>query len=270
MARTISSAAVAAVIAAIVVLALQGDEDSSFGGATTQGAAGESAEAVRHLREEFATERTERMALAARVARLEESARTTRAAEPEATAQIERAEPAAVSSRPSERRFPEDRLLAAGFSRAEVRAYRERMDGIELERLYLRDRAAREGWLGTSRYARESGELSQALLETRNEFGDELYDWTLYASGRPNRVIVAEVMDGSPAASAGLEEGDVLVRYGDRNIFNAMELREETLAGRAGENTGVEVVRRGERLRIFVPRGPLGVRTDMVLREPTG
>ncbi len=166
--------------------------------------------------------------------------------------------------------FPEEQLIAAGFPRAEVRAYRERVDQIELDRLYLRDRAAREGWLDTPRYARESSTLFRELLGTREEFGDELYDWTLYSSGHPNRVQVSEVMQGSAAESVGLRAGDVVVRYGDQAIFNPMELREATLDGDAGAQTAVEVRRGEELIRVFVPRGPLGVRTDVVTREPTG
>jgi membrane-associated protease RseP (regulator of RpoE activity) len=164
--------------------------------------------------------------------------------------------------------FPEEALLDAGFDASEVSAYRRRVDEIELERLYLRDRAAREGWLDTARYARESAELSQGLVDMRDEFGEELYDWTLFASGHPNRVQVSAVMEGSPAAEAGLEPGDLLFRYGERRIFTPMELRQETQQGEAGETTPVEFLRDGEAQRLFVPRGPLGIRTQMVVREP--
>ena len=75
-------------------------------------------------------------------------------------------------------------------------------------------------------------------------------------------------MTGSPAADAGLERGDLLLSYGERRIFDPMELREQTLAGDAGGLTEVELLRDGQVLRVFVPRGPLGIRTTPATREP--
>ncbi len=271
MIKTLFTATVAAVVATTLALGLRSDGAEGSRPAVTSSPqpAEAAAEAVRLLRNELAQERSARIALEARVAEIEGRSSVEFASEPaESAAPVEGERLRARSS--IGQSFPEDALLEAGFARAEVQAYRERVDGIELERLYLRDRATREGWVDTPRYRRESGELFQALRDTREEFGDELYDWTLYSSGHPNRVRVGEVMEGSPADLAGLEIGDLLVRYGERKIFSPMELRAETTAGVAGETMPVEVARQGEILRLFVPRGPLGIRTDMDVQQPAG
>jgi hypothetical protein len=165
-------------------------------------------------------------------------------------------------------RLDDEALLDAGFTRSEVAAFRTRMDDIQLERLYLRDRAAREGWLATRRYMEESRALDDQLSSAREEFGDELYDWAMYSTGRANRVQVAEVMEGSAAAEAGLAPGDVIYSYADRRIFSGGELRDETTAGTAGETTPVDVARDGDSLRVYVPRGPLGIIVEPSSQEP--
>jgi hypothetical protein len=165
-------------------------------------------------------------------------------------------------------RLGDEALLDAGFTRSEVAAFRTRMDDIQLERLYLRDRAAREGWLATRRYMEERRALDDQLSGAREEFGDELYDWAMYSTGRANRVQVTEVMEGSAAAEAGLAPGDVIYSYADRRIFSGGELRGETAAGTAGETTPIDVVRDGESLRVYVPRGPLGIIFEPSSQEP--
>ena len=163
-----------------------------------------------------------------------------------------------------------DRLLAAGFRRDEVERFRARVDEIELARLALRDRATREGWLETPRFLQESRALNASLTGLRSEFGDALYDWVLYTTGHPNRVAVAEVLTGSAAESAGLARGDVILRYDDVLMLDAGALRDATVTGRPGELVAVEVQRQGESgpLRIFVPRGPIGVRLAPAALEP--
>ncbi len=276
------SLAIGAVLATAVALRLslggepegatRAEADRMARGENAAGAAAVSADTIRRLEEELRDERAQRLALAERVARLELQLPVA-PSEVSAAPENREAEPAERAPRGSPgigSSFPEARLLEAGFARAEVAAYRERIDQIELDRLFLRDQASREGWLDTPRYAEERAALSQARRDTREEFGDELYDWALFASGRPNRVRVSEVMQGSPAAAAGLEAGDILVRYGERKIFNPRELRQQTLAGDAGAPTEVEILRLGEPPRVFLPRGPLGIRTDPIVREPAG
>jgi len=156
--------------------------------------------------------------------------------------------------------FDEQALRDAGFGERETHELRARMENLALERLYLRDRAVREGWASSPRFAGEMGTLDAKTRGLRDELGDERYDWLLYASGQSNRVVVQSVMDSSPASTAGIQPGDSILTYDGSRLFDASTLRDATTQGRAGESVPVEVSRGGETLRLFVPRGPLGVR----------
>lgn len=164
--------------------------------------------------------------------------------------------------------FDPEPLLAAGFFQRDVEAYAEALDDVELRRLALRDRAAREGWIQTPRYAAESRDLSAELVAAREAYGEEFSDWALFASGQPNRLRIGDVISGSPAAAAGLEPGDILERYADSRILALADLHELTIAGRSGETTSIEVLRNGSVFRFTIPRGPLGVRVDPTHQEP--
>ena len=166
--------------------------------------------------------------------------------------------------------FSSDRLIAAGFRRDDVDRFRSRLDEIEMKQLVLRDQATREGWLETPRFAEESQSLAGEFLGLRGEFDEPLYDWVLYSTGHPNRVAVRDVISGGAGESAGLQRGDVIVRYDDRLVLSANELRDATTAGRAGELIALEVQRDGETAprRIFVPRGPIGINLAPTALQP--
>lgn len=164
--------------------------------------------------------------------------------------------------------FDEAALLAAGFDPEDLEALRERLDAIALERLYLQDAAEREGWRGTRRWREERLALDAALYGLREEFGEELFDWGLYASERPNRVQVKSVLRGSAAERAGIEAGDVIVAYDDQRIFRGKDLRAAVESGRPGQSTEVRVLRDGSTHRVFVPGGPLGVRFEPTVMRP--
>lgn len=160
-------------------------------------------------------------------------------------------------------------LVEAGFSESDARALRDAYETLQMEQLYLRDRAAREGWNLGDRLGEELAALAEREEALADDYGDEAYDWVLYATGRPNRVTVRDVFAESPAANAGLAEGDVLVRYDDRRVRSSIELRNATTEGVAGEWVDVEILRAGKRERLRLPRGPLGILLDVSSSEPT-
>ena len=164
--------------------------------------------------------------------------------------------------------FDEQSLVDAGFDPREAARLREATEQLELEQLYLRDRAVREGWAGTPRFAEEARALDARGRALREELGDDRYDWLLFASGRPNRVIVQSVMERSPAGDAGLLAGDAILSYGGTRLFDVSALRDATTGGRPGESVPVDVARGGERIRLYVPRGPLGVRLEELRQRP--
>jgi len=70
---------------------------------------------------------------------------------------------------------------------------------------------------------------------------------------------VDSVFGQSAAGEAGLEPGDVIVRYADARVFNGRELRDATIEGQAGELVALDYERDGESRRVYVPRGPIGI-----------
>ena len=151
-----------------------------------------------------------------------------------------------------------DELADAGYERGDVESFLRLRDEVDLDQLYLRDRAAREGWLGTERFSEEREILDSEVRDLEREVGDDFGDWMRYASGRPNRVSITEVMGGSPASDAGLRSGDVLLAYDGDRILDVGDLRRGTTAGRAGEPTEVRVMRDGRVLNVDLPRGRWG------------
>ena len=161
--------------------------------------------------------------------------------------------------------FDASRLTDAGMDERRAEWLRERFESLQMEELYLRDQATRDRWIHRPRYARELRALRE---ETRAAIGDEDYDSMLYASGRHNRVLLSDVLQNSPAAAAGIQAGDVLLQYGDRPIYDIRDLLAETASGELGETAAVDVERDGERLRLYVERGPLGARIQPLRRPP--
>jgi putative serine protease PepD len=63
---------------------------------------------------------------------------------------------------------------------------------------------------------------------------------------------VQNVADGGPAAKAGISEGDVIVRVGDRSVGSADELVVAVQQHRVGDTVPVELLRDGKKLTVQV------------------
>ena len=159
----------------------------------------------------------------------------------------------------------EDRFLAAGFDPVSAAELKKRADEIEMDRLYLRHRARREGWHRTPEYDDAVRELRQGM---KNELGEDTYDRFLYASERSNRLLVDSVMESSPAQQTGLQPGDIIFRYDGSRVFSYRDLRDATSRGELGETVPVEIRRGAEILEVELPRGPLGVSLDRTTVQP--
>ena len=161
-----------------------------------------------------------------------------------------------------------DNLIKGGIDSVLAADIVRRKNEYELKLLELRDRAAREGYLGSGQYQRELNALMSQNVELRDEIGDDAYDQYLYATGQHNRVRIASVMMGSPAEQAGLKTGDMILSYNDRPMFSWNELQGATTQGERGEYVNVSVIRNGQLLNLWVPRGPLGVRLGTIRVRP--
>jgi C-terminal processing protease CtpA/Prc len=164
--------------------------------------------------------------------------------------------------------FNQQALIDAGVDAATAESIKSRFESQELEKLYLRDQATREGWYGSRRYRNELQALDAQTGDLQKELGDEAYAAYLYATGQPNQVKVQSVLANSSAATAGIQANDQILRYGEQRIYNWRDLRTATTQGNPDESVSVEVIREGKRLQLYVQRGPLGIRMNSISTAP--
>jgi serine protease DegQ len=69
---------------------------------------------------------------------------------------------------------------------------------------------------------------------------------------RANGVLVQEVVPGGPAADAGIQPGDVLIRMGDRELEGVEDFLDEVRARKPGDKVGVTVLRGGQERQVEV------------------
>jgi C-terminal processing protease CtpA/Prc len=159
-------------------------------------------------------------------------------------------------------------LVKAGIDAELAADIVRRRNEIDMKILQLRDRASREAYLNTARYSRELQELRDQDISLRDEIGDDYYDSYLFANRQSNRVKVASVMMGSPAEESGMMDGDLILSYDNRKIFNWNELQDATSGGQRDEYVNVTVLRNGQLVNLWMPRGPLGIRLGSARIRP--
>jgi hypothetical protein len=159
-----------------------------------------------------------------------------------------------------------DRLVEAGMRPSEASEIVAAVDQIAYDRMKLRFEATRDGTLNSAEYRKALADIPDVRQFVQEEYGDDAYDKYLYASGRPNRVIVTDVLQESPAQQLGLEAGDVLVALNDQRIYSSRDI----MAIASESNGSVPLtVRRGDQiLRYYVEPGPLGVRSRWGFENP--
>ncbi|MCP4076829.1 MAG: PDZ domain-containing protein [Gammaproteobacteria bacterium] len=162
----------------------------------------------------------------------------------------------------------QEKLVSAGIPLDTIQRINQRIGENRLARLELRDQAIREDWIDTPEYIEKQQQLPGPTEGLREEFGDQTYDQYLYASGRPNRVIVREVFSGSAAESAGIEPGDILLSYASEFIYTMSDLQQATTEGYSGEAVLLEILRDKLPFSTSVPRGPLGISMTITRKEP--
>jgi hypothetical protein len=148
------------------------------------------------------------------------------------------------------------RIERAGLTVEEFEAIEQRVDAENFSRF-------EDQWLRQRQRYLERGQTPSPVTRLRDELGDDAYDRYLFASGRPNRVRVRGVMEGSEAEMAGLKGGDTVISYGSKRVFNFDELRRLSYEGQPGETVVLEVQGAdGSVSQLVMSRGPLGLYSD--------
>ncbi|GAA4841504.1 trypsin-like peptidase domain-containing protein [Saccharopolyspora rosea] len=96
--------------------------------------------------------------------------------------------------------------------------------------------------------------IAQELIRTgRAQHADLGVNAKSVSDGLADGAQVQNVRDGSPAAAAGMAEGDVITKVGDRRVGSADELIVAVDRHQPGEHVPVTVVRQGRDLVLDVP-----------------
>lgn len=166
------------------------------------------------------------------------------------------------------RQVEEVTFIAAGFAPDEAAFLTDRWGQQQMELLYLRNQAMREGWINTPQYSQEVRELRSGVASMREEIGLDSYDRFLFATGQSNRIVVNSVIDSSPAQAIGLQPGDTIFSYDSNRMFSVGDLRAATTVGEPDVSVVMEVIRGGQLIAFEITRGPVGVTLGTARIEP--
>ena len=161
-----------------------------------------------------------------------------------------------------------EKLLRAGISQNIIDRVLYRVKLNQFSLLELRQQAKSEGWIDSPQYIQKSkisGDLTRGI---REQFGDRVFDLYLYYSGRPNRIKLKRVPSGSVEENAGLQAGDIIIRYASDNIYSMFELRRAFQSGEAGEIVLLEYLRHGQLTSTTLPRSSLDIPFQMISLNP--
>jgi len=159
-------------------------------------------------------------------------------------------------------------LIDAGVDEYQAKKIRDTYENVEMQKLYLRDKATREGWISDDKYRQQVEQLDNQVTSLSDQLSEKQYDAFLYATGRPNRVIIESTLSTSPAREAGIKSGDYVIRYNNTRVYTWSDLRDATTQCQTDSTVEVVLDRNGQQQQIFVPCGPLGVRLDNASVEP--
>ncbi len=143
-----------------------------------------------------------------------------------------------------------NQLVEAGFSPGQAQHITERESELRLEALYVQYDAVREG---------EPFDRFDPQDQLRQELGDSSYERYLSATGQSTSVGVQQVMAGSAGQAAGLKSGDEVIAYAGERVYSVSDLNEVILQGAPGQTVVVDVLRDGQQIQVYVPRGPIGI-----------
>lgn len=99
-----------------------------------------------------------------------------------------------------------------------------------------------------------NGSITHGWLGVGMEPMNQYYSKLTGVQGE-NGVVVSYVMPGSPAAVAGLEIGDVLIKWGDKDVTNPTQFSHWVILTKPGEEITLELIRKKERKTVKVKVG---------------
>lgn len=156
-----------------------------------------------------------------------------------------------------EQRSPEyrqNRLIEAGFAPDQAQWIIERESQMRMDMVNAQYEARRTG-----EPVNPATGYRETLAGLRADLGDDGYTRYLEATGQQTSISVFEVLESSPGQAAGLQPGDEIVGYDGERVFSQLDLQALTVAGEPGETVAVDILRDGQPMQIYMPRGPVGI-----------
>jgi hypothetical protein len=226
------------------------------------------------LEQELATEALRRREIEAELARLNEriappasgadpAGSDSANSRPDSSTTVEEPSITAARASPPVRRRPPfelddnalvERFMAAGLTPERAQWIVARSQELRMQALQEQYDAAREG-----RPIDPSLAVFAPASTLRDELGDADYERYLQALDRPTSVYVRDVLATSPGARAGLKPGDQVVSFDGERVFDMSDINRLVLEGQPGQVVAVDVIRDGQLVQLYVPRGPIGI-----------
>ncbi len=110
--------------------------------------------------------------------------------------------------------------------------------------------------MNVSDQLRTSGQVSRGYLGVLIQDVDDNLAESFGLSG-PNGALVAKVLPDSPAEKAGLEVGDVILKYNDQELRESSQLPPVVGSTKAGTHARLTVLRQGRQLKVDITIGEL-------------
>ena len=103
--------------------------------------------------------------------------------------------------------------------------------------------------------AKSLGPLEKAQSESQKTLGLHVQDLTpelagLFEVTTKGGILVADVALGSPAADAGIQRGDVILKVNEKNLPQAAELESLLQATKKGAQLKMEIIRKGKTIAV--------------------
>jgi|MEHZ01.4.fsa_nt_MEHZ011186926.1_12 hypothetical protein len=145
-------------------------------------------------------------------------------------------------------------LVEAGFDEFQAEEIMRMTEEVQMDMLNARYEATQND----ERFDAGAAQL-EATQNFRESLGDTDYEKYLVATNQSTSVNIRNVLESSPAQSAGLLSGDEIISYNGERVYSNNDLTRLSSSADISGNVLVEVMRDGLPTSVSMPVGPIGI-----------
>jgi hypothetical protein len=145
-------------------------------------------------------------------------------------------------------------LMEAGFDEFQSEEIMRMTDEFQMDMLNARYEATQNN----ERFDAGAAQL-EATQNFRESLGDTDYEKYLAATNQATSVNIRNVLESSPAQSAGLLPEDEIISYNGERVYNNNDLTRLSSSVDISGNVLIEVMRDGLPTSVSIPVGPIGI-----------